>query len=277
MLSQPRADAPQRRRLAALRRAAGLARVRVEKLSRVALRPALWGPLSNGVLASMEHAHVPFGRDFATVLDVGTSRGQFAAFARSRWPGARIVGFEPLPGPAAAARRVLGEEITVHEVALGRAAGRATINVSGHDDSSSLLRIGRQAEEFAGTDAVGQLEVEVRPLADYLDPAPPGPVLLKIDAQGYELEVLAGAGAALAGVDEVYCECSFLELYEGQPRAGEIISHLHGHGFALAGVFGVAHSLSGEQMQADLLFRNTGKDGAGAGAESAAGITRASR
>ena len=135
------------------------------------------------------------------------------------------------------------------------------------------VRIGRQAEEFAGTGAVGQLEVQVRPLADYLDPAPPGPVLLKIDAQGYELEVLTGAGPALAGIDEVYCECSFLELYEGQPRAGEIISHLHGHGFALAGVFGVAHSLSGEQMQADLLFRNTGKAGSGVGARSA----RASR
>jgi len=260
------------RRLAGLRRAAGLARIRVQKLGRVAVRPGLWRPLSNGVLASMEHARVPFGREFGTVLDVGASRGQFAAFALQRWPGARVVGFEPLPGPAAAARRVLGDAVTVHEVALGRAAGRARIHVSGRDDSSSLLRIGRQAEEFAGTGEVGELEVRVAPLADYLDPAPPGPVLLKIDAQGYELEVLAGAGAALAAVDEVYCECSFLELYQGQPGAGEVVSLLHEHGFALVGVFGVAHALSGEQMQADLLFRRSGPEGARSAARSAGAL-----
>lgn len=247
------------RRFAGLRRTVALTRIRLEKLTRVALRPALWGPLAGGVLASMEHAHIPFGADVATVLDVGTSRGQFAVFARSRWPHARIIGFEPLPEPAAAARRVLGGDAAVHQVALGRQAGRATINVSGHDDSSSLLDIGRQAEEFAGTAAVGTLEVDVRRLADFIEPGLPGPVLLKIDAQGYELEVLAGAGDGLRQVDEIYCECSFLELYRGQPMAGEVISFLHGAGFALAGVFGMATSLSGEQLQADLLFRRASR------------------
>lgn len=245
------------RRFAGLRRTAALTRIRLEKLTRVALRPALWRPLSNGVLASMEHAHIPFGADFGTVLDVGASRGQFAVFARSRWPRAGIIGFEPLPGPAAAARRVLGADAVVHEVALGRDTGRATLNVSGHDDSSSLLDIGRQADEFAGTAAVGTLEVDVRRLADFIDPTLPGPVLLKIDAQGYELEVLAGAGDGLRHVDEIYCECSFLELYRGQPMAGEVISFLHTAGFALVGVFGMATALSGEQLQADLLFRRS--------------------
>jgi FkbM family methyltransferase len=252
------------RPLAGLRRSVGLARIRVAKLARVAVRPRLWAPLSGGVLASMEHAHVPFGQRFAAVYDVGTSRGQFALFAHARWPGARIVGFEPLPGPAATARAAV-PGIVVHEVALGRSATTATINVSGRDDSSSLLGIGRQAVEFDGTAAVRELAVEVRTLADYLDPAQPGPTLLKIDAQGYELEVLRGAGPALGLVDEVYCECSFLELYDGQPGASEVVAFLHDAGFALVGVFGMATSLSGEQMQADLLFRNTRGRGGAAG------------
>jgi FkbM family methyltransferase len=245
------------RRWAGLRRSAALARVRAAKVARVALRPRLWSPLTTGVLAAMEHAHVPFEHDFATVLDVGTSRGQFALFANSRWPAARIIGFEPLPAPAAIARRALPPGVVVHEVALGRRRTRATMNVAGQDDSSSLLGIGRQAVEFAGTAAVGEHDVEVRPLAEYLDRGLCGPTLLKIDAQGYELEVLRGAGPRLVEVDEVYCECSFVELYDGQPKAAEVVAFLHEHGFALTGVFGMTTALSGEQMQADLLFRNT--------------------
>jgi FkbM family methyltransferase len=235
----------------------GLARVRAAKLGRLALRPRLWAPLSAGVLASMEHAPVPFGHEFHTVLDVGASRGQFALFAHARWPDARIIGFEPLPGPVATARRTLPPGAVVHEVALGRDQGRATINVSGRDDSSSLLRIGRQAVEFAGTATVREMDVEVRPLAEYLGRGLCGPTLLKIDAQGSELEVLRGAGAGLSGIDEIYCECSFVELYDEQPMAAEVVAFLHARGFVLAGVFGMATSLSGEQMQADLLFRNT--------------------
>jgi FkbM family methyltransferase len=246
------------RPFARLRRSTALARIRATKLTRLAVRPGLWGPLAAGVLASLEHAAVPFGPDFATVLDVGTSRGQFALFAHARWPRARIIGFEPLPDPAATARRALPGAV-VHEVALGRAPGRATMNVSGQDDSSSLLRIGRQAVEFAGTAAVREQDVEVRVLAEYLGRGLPGPTLLKIDAQGYELEVLRGAGAALGLIDEVYCECSFVELYDGQPMAAEVVAFLHAAGFALAGVFGMATALSGEQIQADLLFRNAGR------------------
>jgi FkbM family methyltransferase len=244
-----------------VRRAAGLARIRAAKLGRVAVRPRLWGPLSAGVLAALEHAPVPFGAEFRTVLDVGTSRGQFALFAHSRWPGARIIGFEPLPEASAAARRTLPPAVVVHEVALGGRRGRARLNVSGRDDSSSLLGIGRQALEYAGTAAVRELDVEVRPLAEYLDRGLRRPTLLKIDAQGYELEVLRGAGPRLAEVDEVYCECSFVELYDGQPEAAEVVAFLHEQGFGLAGVFGMATARSGEQMQADLLFRNARRPG----------------
>ncbi len=93
----------------------------------------------------------------------------------------------------------------------------ATLTVSAHDDSSSLLPIGhRQLSEFPGTHPVDSVEVRVLPLREVLSSELPPPRLLKIDVQGLELEVLRGAGSSLDLIDELFVECSFAELYGGQ-------------------------------------------------------------
>ena len=105
-----------------------------------------------GVAASVEHSRVPFASGIRSVLDVGASRGQFALFALERFPGARIVCFEPLPEARERLLRVGGNRTEVHVVALGARPGSARLQVSAADDSSSLLPIGRrQVAEFPGT------------------------------------------------------------------------------------------------------------------------------
>lgn len=190
------------------------------------------------------------------MLDVGASRGQFALFASHRFPQARIICFEPLPGPAADLRRVMGDQVEIHETAVGASAGTATINVSARDDSSSLLPIGsRQQHEFPGTGTERRIEVPVTTLDQAVGEDLTGPCLLKIDVQGLELEVLKGAASTLGRVDEALIECSFVELYEGQALADEVIGHLSETGLRLAGVHEVTHSADGSAIQADFLFR----------------------
>lgn len=228
--------------------------VRARKLRRIGLRADYLAALRRGVLAATEHADSGLRLDVGTVIDVGASRGQFALFARRRWPSARIICFEPIPGAADKLQEVLGGAVTLHRTALGSVEGASSLNISGADDSSSLLPIGRQAVEFPGTRAVGTVTVPVGVLANHLHAALPGPVLLKIDVQGFELEVLHGAGDRLALVDEILCECSFVELYDGQPLASDVIRYLREHGFTLTRVSGLAYGESGRQLQADLLF-----------------------
>ena len=43
------------------------------------------------------------------------------------------------------------------------------------------------------------------------------PALLKLDVQGFELPALEGCEGVLDRFDWVYVECSFMELYAGQP------------------------------------------------------------
>lgn len=233
---------------------------RARKLARLASEPAYWPALRQGVAASVEHTKIPLGSGFRTILDVGSSRGQFALFASTRFPEARIVCFEPLPEPAATLRAVLGGRVELHETAVGAREGSATVHVSSRDDSSSLLPIGRrQTEEFPGTAEAGSVETTLTTLDNALPEAPAGPCLLKVDVQGLELAVLQGAERTLDSVDEALIECSFVELYRGQAMADEVISHMLGRGLRLRGVYETAYSRDGQAIQADLHFAREGR------------------
>lgn len=241
--------------------AARLARTRAAKLARLVTNRDYRRGLRRGVAASVEHSGIPFSDDVATVIDVGASRGQFSLFAATRFPQARIISFEPQAGPMSELKALLGDRVETHAVAVGSASGSATMNVSRSDDSSSLLEIGAgQRRVFPGTDKVDTLDVDVTTLDAALDQAPiRRPCLLKIDVQGLELEVLKGATKTLAQVDEALIECSFVELYEGQAMADEVVELMLGAGLRLTGVYGPTRDATGRMIQADFLFqRSTG-------------------
>ena len=80
------------------------------------------------------------------------------------------------------------------------------------------------------------------------------PALLKIDVQGYELAVLAGCDSLLAAFAFVYVECSFVELYDGQALATDVVDFLSARGFALAGVYNLTYNRVGAAVQGDFLF-----------------------
>jgi len=237
----------------------GILRTRFTKLIRLARHPSLWGTALKGTVPSLEHEGVPFGDEFSTVIDVGASRGQFASFATHRFPGAKVFCFEPLDEPAAALERALGQRAEVRRVALGSEPGTATIHISARDDSSSLLPIGeRQVAEFPGTAAIAAREIAVSTLDREFPDRLQRPCLLKIDVQGLEADVLRGGPSMLEQVDEALIECSFVELYEGQALAPEVVDIMKSAGFALVSEDEDGGSLIETGVQADLLFRRAG-------------------
>ena len=217
---------------------------------------ALFG---RGVLVGAEHRHV-LRPDLTMILDIGANRGQFALAARQWSPNARVVSFEPLLGPARIFRAVFGEDpkVRLHEVAIGPEQSECEIHVSAADDSSSLLPISSlQTSLFPGTREVATAKVRVAPLMAFIGPEDvAAPAMLKLDVQGYELEALRGCESLLDRFAYVYVECSFIELYQGQALADEVIAYLRGRGFWLCGVYNLAYDRQGRAIQGDFLFES---------------------
>ena len=227
---------------------------RFKKYLMLLANPTIWPALSQGVAATVEHDAALGGDEFATVIDVGANKGQFAVYAATRWPHARLVCFEPLPAPRAKLARVTRGRSEIHDCALGSSAGEGELHLASRADSSSLLPLGARQKAIFGMQEAGVLRVPVRRLDSCLSPPLRRPALLKIDVQGFELEVLKGACGLLHDIDAVYVEASDVELYEGQALADEVLQLLASSGFQLAGRFNTQLH-KGQPIQGDLLFR----------------------
>lgn len=193
-----------------------------------------------------------------TVVDLGANRGQFALAATRIFPKAKVFAFEPLSDPARVFRSVFAQtaQVELHRFAIGPGNEAGMMHVSARDDSSSLLPISvEQVRVFPGTESVGTENVEVRTLDACLehDQIRP-PALLKIDVQGYEHKALEGCESLLHRFSFILCECSFVELYEGQKLAPDIIAWLDVRGFRVVKQCNLMKSDGGTRIQADFLF-----------------------
>lgn len=214
--------------------------------------------LFKGTAAGTEHLKMLNNLDCNHIIDIGSNKGQFALVARRKFPKARIDSFEPLSAPADIFEKVFqnDDNTFLHRIAVGKKEDVATIHVSNKDDSSSLLPIGKnQVSLFPGTEEFEQRSIKVAPLTSIIAMNDiQQPAMLKIDVQGYELEVLYGCQSLFDKINYIYCECSFVELYKDQALTHEIIEFLNQNGFKLSGIYHVHYNKLGIAIQADFLF-----------------------
>ncbi len=188
------------------------------KLFNILCEPLFSRALLKGTAAGTEHRRLLQSLDCRHVVDIGANCGQFALISRKCFPDARIDSFEPLAEPADRFEKVFAGDANVHlhRCAIGPEKATMTIHVSERDDSSSLLPIGKnQSELFPHTEEREVRETPVLPLHEAINAnVLASPALLKIDVQGFELEVLKGCRSMLDRFAWVYVECSFIEMYE---------------------------------------------------------------
>ena len=180
------------------------------------------------------------GLNPSVVFDVGANAGQFAIAATTVWPSARIISYEPqhnvfglLEGKAKQY-----PHIEPRNMALGAEPELdALMHVTNQPASSSLLPLGdghKQAEP--NVSEVGTERVQVGTLKDEIrNVGAVGSALLKMDVQGYEQNVLIGAGDDLCFFDWIVFETSCSPLYEGETTFEMISSWLSARGFSFYG------------------------------------------
>jgi len=206
-------------------------------------------------LQSLEHARVDL------VFDIGANIGQFAK--ELRWIGYKgeIVSFEPLSAAHGTLLEAARRDPLWHihpRIAIGNFDGEIEINIAGNSVSSSVLpMLDSHSSAEEGSAYEGSERVPVARL-DSVAPAYIGPdnrFFLKVDAQGFEWEVLNGAAETLKNARGLLCELSLLPLYEGQHHWREMIDRLEGEGFTLWAIQkGFTDKKSGRSMQVDIIF-----------------------
>lgn len=188
------------------------------------------------------------------VIDVGANVGDYGRMLRQIGYEGRIVSIEPVSAAfkrlqenAAGDRRWL-----TLNFACGSREEERPINLFSLDVLNSLLP---PSEHFRVIDPAGVQTTEmvtVRRLDSILDDALEsieGPrVFLKTDTQGFDLEVLKGAGCRIQEVVGMQSEVALQPLYENVPDYLEFLTYCRALGFAPTGFFPIFHSPLTKQM-----------------------------
>jgi len=199
--------------------------------------------------------------DIQTVIDVGANEGQYRNFLRHEvgFKG-RIESFEPVPELADRLKRSAesGDPLwSVHACALGAQQGELTLNVMASSDCSSFrkpIQAG-SAEQIRRNTVVRTAVVPVRTLdSQFRDRPDLTRSYLKLDTQGYDLEVLRGGERVIAQIPAIQTELSFIAGYEGMPDYKEAIATFERHGFSVADFFLVSMDNANRAMEFDCLM-----------------------
>lgn len=183
------------------------------------------------IVMRLKHA----GVEPATVIDVGANVGQFSVAVSKGFPNAALFPVEPDPSTADVLRKnvtpSVASNITV--TAVGERVGTIEFQVNADSQVSSVLPLGDDRKQsFPSSSVQRTMSVPLTTLDALFGGRPlPSPVLLKIDVQGYEDKVIAGAAVFLQSVRWVLMEVSFARLYEGEKDFPTMLALMAGHGF----------------------------------------------
>lgn len=203
------------------------------------LRGTVAHSLTLGHIESLELVESVSHLGIGTVYDIGANAGTWVLLAKAVLPTARVEAFEPLASHFPAFLKNVGNDSTVslHKLALGSQNTTAVLHVTSFSDASSLLALEQRGVAEFGVTETGQVPVEVRRLDDYrAEHRLPFPDLIKLDVQGYEVDVLMGASECLEHARAIVAEVSFEQYYTNQCLLHDIVGCLAKHQFYVAAV-----------------------------------------
>lgn len=228
----------------------GVPPAQARRLSRSAATPARLDRLNFNLLP----AGALQGLD--CVIDVGANVGDWTADLLSLCQPSRVICIEPDPNLTPRLRRRFAATpvVQIEESALGQAAGSAEFKImqnpvlnSFRQPAESMTKLYPEHFQIRET-----IQVAVKPL-DAIAPSDGRISILKIDAQGFEREVLAGAAATLRRTDYVILEVNFQPHYEGEAGFVELDAIMQQHGFCI-GNYSPPRGGMRQALFADMLY-----------------------
>lgn len=189
----------------------------------------------------------------ATVVDVGANRGAWTRLAKEVFPDAGVLMIEPQPELAPdldeTCRSLAGVEWV--ETAVGAETGERVQTIWEDTQGSSFLPTVTDEGLASGR----QRSVRMRRLDDVLTERGLAPDLVKLDVQGYELEVLRGAPSLFGRTELFILETSLYVFLPDLPLLREVISFMAERGYEIYDIVGwIRRPIDGALGQLDIAF-----------------------
>jgi len=214
-----------------------------------------FNPIENRILATLKYFNVDI------LLDVGANSGQYAQKMREAGYEKKIISFEPLSDAHKELEKNAKKDekwLVAPRCAIGEINKNTKINVSENSVSSSLNEImDSHLNAAPESKYIKQEEIEVKKIDDFENVyfENNDNIFLKIDAQGYDFEVLKGAEKSLKFIRGIQIETSFEKLYENQKLFLDINKYLENLNYKIWAILpGFSNSKTGQMLQADIIF-----------------------
>lgn len=193
------------------------------------------------------------------IIDGGANYGEFAESCLAKYRNPTIYCFEANVALADLLANKFKNRQNVHIImkALGSKVGPVQFNISKNLPSSSFLERTEQNKQYHEsineTETVTDVDmIKLEDMKDQLKTID----LLKLDVEGYELEVLKGAEGILPNIRVIMLETWFSDGYKNAPYFSDIEQYLRNHNFKLLNLY---NSYTHPDMQlttADAVFVN---------------------
>lgn len=189
------------------------------------------------------------------IFDCGANEGQTLEEIHPLFPNATFHAFEPFPDTF----RILQQNwsgrdhLHLHPLALGSSNTESPLYINPDSATNSLLSNAPiQQSEVQATVKIQQQTLESFASEQKIDRID----LLKMDCQGYELEILKGAAPLLSEkrIDVIYTEVLFAPLYKNQAYFDDLCALLRKYGYQLLALYDGRRSDDGHLMWSNALF-----------------------
>jgi FkbM family methyltransferase len=202
------------------------------------------------------------GAGSRTIVDVGAHHGEEVGTYLAMFPEAAVHAVEPTPASLDALRAAYGHHarVRIHGLALAERNGEATLHTYPSSEINALTPYVATGTLLPAETSA--LIVPTRTLDGLaVDEGIATIDLLKLDSQGAELRVLAGATDLLGSgrVRLIALEVLFVPLYENQANVEHVIAVLRGVGYSLYDWYNFSYDDTGQVLFGDAMFLPVGR------------------
>ena len=213
----------------------------------------------NNIAANIELENLIKDLNVETIIDAGSNKGQFILLTENFFNCKKIYSFEPIKEILEMQKKFFSykNNIFFFNFALGEKTSNKIFHITKRKDSSSFLKVNENVISNNDYKIQEKIEVKIHSLDEIMiNENLTGPILFKIDVQGYELEVLKGSSETLKKIKYVLVEISENEIYKNQPLYCDVTNFLKDNNFYFLSENKLTKIRKTNFMQKDVLFIN---------------------